>query len=175
MGAGQLAFHEAFTALAPAQSCSPARPAGRGHQAPFAWAGCAAETGAALPEPDSWPTLLIPVFHLAAAAVATLLLAKSEAALWAVAARLRPFRARSGASVLLTALGVCAALLLGTTPAQAHDALSSTTPGNGETIATNPGKVTLTLSNKPLQTETLKTSVIKVTAPDGATRSAAVR
>lgn len=87
MGAGQLFLHEAFTALTPAQSCAPARPAAWGHHTTFTWAGC---TDDAVAGPESWPALLMPVVHLAASAAATLVLAKSEAALWAAAAWLRP-------------------------------------------------------------------------------------
>lgn len=76
-------------------------------------------------------------------------------------------RARAGASAILTALGFCLVMLLGAAPAQAHDALTSTAPAKDETITTNPGTVTLTLSKAPLDAAALKTSVIKVTAPDG--------
>ncbi|MFF1385652.1 copper resistance protein CopC [Arthrobacter sp. NPDC058288] len=76
-------------------------------------------------------------------------------------------RARDGASAILTTLGVCLVMLLGASPAQAHDALTSTSPAKDETITANPGKVTLTLSKAPLDAAALKTSVIKVTAPDG--------
>ena len=70
-------------------------------------------------------------------------------------------------SALLAALGVSTAVLLGAAPAQAHDALTSTAPAQDETITANPGKVSLTLSKAPLDSDVLKTSVIKVTAPDG--------
>ncbi|MFF1385651.1 hypothetical protein ACFVWT_19035 [Arthrobacter sp. NPDC058288] len=86
MVAGQLILHEAFAAFAPAVSCAPAHPAAWGHHTPFAWAGCPAPAAV----PDTAAMLLMPAIHLAAAAVMTLLMAKSESALWAAAAWLRP-------------------------------------------------------------------------------------
>lgn len=56
--------------------------------------------------------------------------------------------------------------LLGAVPAQAHDALSSTSPANGEAITTNPGKVSITLTKAP-ETKLAGSNIIKVTAPDG--------
>jgi methionine-rich copper-binding protein CopC len=56
--------------------------------------------------------------------------------------------------------------LAGTAPAQAHDALASTSPAEGQTITTNPGKVSITLNNAP-NTQLKGSNIIKVTAPDG--------
>lgn len=77
------------------------------------------------------------------------------------------FHFRTRTSALVVTLGVSTALLLGAAPAQAHDELTSTTPAQDETITTDPGKVSLTLTQPPLNSDSLKTSVIKVTAPDG--------
>lgn len=72
-------------------------------------------------------------------------------------------RARTaGALAALLALSAVA----GTAPAQAHDALASSSPANGQTITTNPGKVSITLSNAP-DTRLPGSNTIKVTAPDG--------
>ncbi len=56
--------------------------------------------------------------------------------------------------------------ILGTTPAQAHDALASTSPADGQTITTNPGKVSITLTNPPT-TGVPGSNILTVTAPDG--------
>jgi copper resistance protein C len=56
--------------------------------------------------------------------------------------------------------------LLGTAPAQAHDALASTSPTDGQTITTNPGKVSITLTNPPTA-GIPGSNVLTVTAPDG--------
>jgi methionine-rich copper-binding protein CopC len=72
-------------------------------------------------------------------------------------------RARTaGALAALLALSAVA----GTVPAQAHDALASSSPANGQTITTNPGKVSITLTNAP-DTRLPGSNSIKVTAPDG--------
>jgi len=72
-------------------------------------------------------------------------------------------RARvAGAPSAVLALTV----LAGTAPAQAHDALASTSPAEGQTITTNPGKVSITLNNPP-NTQLKGSNIIKVTAPDG--------
>jgi methionine-rich copper-binding protein CopC len=60
--------------------------------------------------------------------------------------------------------------LAGTAPAQAHDALASTSPAEGQTITTNPGKVSITLNNAP-ETGVPGSNTIKVIAPDGHTVS----
>jgi methionine-rich copper-binding protein CopC len=60
--------------------------------------------------------------------------------------------------------------LAGTAPAQAHDALASTSPAEGQTVTTNPGKVSITLNNAP-NTQLKGSNIIKVTAPDGHTVS----
>ncbi|WP_104141358.1 copper resistance CopC family protein [Arthrobacter sp. ZGTC131] len=70
-----------------------------------------------------------------------------------------------------TAAGTLAAALtfaafLGAAPAQAHDALASTSPTDGQSITTNPGKVSITLNNPP-NTQLKGSNIIKVTAPDG--------
>jgi methionine-rich copper-binding protein CopC len=76
-----------------------------------------------------------------------------------------PFsRARVSISALTAALAL--AVVGGTAPAQAHDALASTSPADGTTITTNPGKVSITLTNAP-DTRIPGSNVIKVTAPDG--------
>ena len=51
-------------------------------------------------------------------------------------------------------------------PAQAHDALASTSPADGQTITTNPGEVSITLTNPPT-TGVPGANVLTVTAPDG--------
>ena len=72
-------------------------------------------------------------------------------------------RARTaGALAALLALSAVA----GTAPAQAHDALASSSPANGQTITTNPGKVSITLTNAP-DTRLPGSNTITVTAPDG--------
>jgi hypothetical protein len=69
----------------------------------------------------------------------------------------------------LTALLALTALA-GTAPAQAHDALASTSPAEGQTITTNPGKVSITLTNAP-ETGVPGSNIIQVIAPDGHTVS----
>jgi LPXTG-motif cell wall-anchored protein len=64
----------------------------------------------------------------------------------------------------LAALALTA--FLGAGPAQAHDALASSNPADGQTITTNPGKVSITLSQAP-DTKLPGSNIIKVTAPDG--------
>jgi copper resistance protein C len=56
--------------------------------------------------------------------------------------------------------------LLGSVPAQAHDALASTSPSDGQTITANPGKVSITLTNPPT-TGVPGSNILTVTAPDG--------
>ena len=68
----------------------------------------------------------------------------------------------SGAAAAALALG----LLAGSAPAQAHDALASTSPAAGETVTANPGKVSITLTNAP-DTGLPGSNIITVTAPDG--------
>jgi methionine-rich copper-binding protein CopC len=72
---------------------------------------------------------------------------------------------RAGAAAALTAL-LALTTLAGTAPAQAHDALASTSPSDGQTITTNPGKVSITLTNAP-DTGLPGSNTIEVTAPDG--------
>ncbi|MBO1268679.1 copper resistance CopC family protein [Arthrobacter cavernae] len=56
--------------------------------------------------------------------------------------------------------------LLGAGPAHAHDALASSNPAGGQTITTNPGKVSITLTKAP-DTKLPGSNIIRVTAPDG--------
>ncbi|WP_074713619.1 copper resistance protein CopC [Arthrobacter alpinus] len=74
------------------------------------------------------------------------------------------FRHAQKIGALATALAL--ASLLAAEPAQAHDALAPSSPSNGDTVTTNPGKVSITLTKAP-NTELPDTSLIKVTAPDG--------
>lgn len=69
----------------------------------------------------------------------------------------------------LTAI-IALTALAGTAPAQAHDALASTSPANGQTITTNPGKVSITLTNPP-EPGVPGANTITVVAPDGHTVS----
>ncbi|MDP9888593.1 copper resistance CopC family protein [Pseudarthrobacter enclensis] len=78
------------------------------------------------------------------------------------------FRRARAAAALTAVLALSA--LAGTAPAQAHDALASTSPAEGQTITTNPGKVSITLNNPP-NTQLKGSNIIKVTAPDGHTVS----
>ncbi|MDP9934549.1 LPXTG-motif cell wall-anchored protein [Paenarthrobacter nicotinovorans] len=72
-------------------------------------------------------------------------------------------RARmTGAALAALALTV----FLGAVPAQAHDALASSNPADGQTITTNPGKISITLTKAP-DTKLPGSNIIKVTAPDG--------
>lgn len=72
-------------------------------------------------------------------------------------------RART-ATALTASLALAA--FLGAAPAQAHDALASTSPTDGQTITANPGKVSVTLTNPP-NTGVHGANVLIVTAPDG--------
>jgi methionine-rich copper-binding protein CopC len=72
-------------------------------------------------------------------------------------------RARTTAA--LTA-SLALAAFLGAAPAQAHDALASTSPTEGQTITANPGKVSITLTNPP-NTGVSGANIVTVTAPDG--------
>ncbi|ABK05906.1 copper resistance protein CopC (plasmid) [Arthrobacter sp. FB24] len=74
------------------------------------------------------------------------------------------FRRARIAGALTTALAFTA--FLGAGPAQAHDSVASTSPAEGQTLTTNPGKVTITLT-KPPTTGIAGANIIKVTAPDG--------
>lgn len=58
------------------------------------------------------------------------------------------------------------AALVGAAPALAHDALASTSPADGQTVTSNPGKVSITLTNPPT-TGIPGANVLTVTAPDG--------
>lgn len=74
------------------------------------------------------------------------------------------FRRAQKIGALATALTLASLLTAG--PAQAHDALSSSSPSNGDTVTTNPGKVSITLTKAP-STDLPGSNIIKVTAPDG--------
>ncbi|WP_369021740.1 copper resistance CopC family protein [Paenarthrobacter ureafaciens] len=74
------------------------------------------------------------------------------------------FRRACAAATLTAFLALTA--LAGAAPAQAHDALASTSPSNGQTITENPGKVSITLNNAP-DTRIPGSNSIEVTAPDG--------
>lgn len=70
----------------------------------------------------------------------------------------------------LLPLTVMTALLLPATPAAAHDALASATPGAGASVSGHLNQATLTFSDAPLAG--LETGlVISVTGPDGAEAS----
>lgn len=60
---------------------------------------------------------------------------------------------------------------LATSPAQAHDALQSTSPAKDSTVTTAPDTVSLTLSEPPTDAASLNFSVIKVTDSTGTTLS----
>ena len=82
-------------------------------------------------------------------------------------ARTKHARPRAG-------LALAAALLLaavGAGPAQAHDALQSTSPERDSTVTTAPTTVSLTLSEPPTDSESLNLSVITVTDSTGKTLS----
>ncbi|WP_104044499.1 copper resistance CopC family protein [Arthrobacter sp. ZGTC412] len=72
---------------------------------------------------------------------------------------------RVGTTAALTA-SLALAAFLGVAPAQAHDALASTSPTDGQTITTNPGTVSITLTNPPT-TGIPGSNILTVTAPDG--------
>lgn len=74
---------------------------------------------------------------------------------------LRRARAAAAMTALLALTAVAAPA-----PAQAHDALASTSPSDGQTITENPGKVSITVSEAP-DTRLPGSNSIKVTAPDG--------
>ncbi len=85
LGAGQLALHEAFDALSVSSGFT-AVPGGHLHGT-----GPALPSAAALmPEHAAAPGALMLVLHAAATLATALLLARGEAALWALAAWLRP-------------------------------------------------------------------------------------
>jgi len=73
-------------------------------------------------------------------------------------------RARTTAALMTASLALAA--FLGAAPAQAHDALASTSPTDGQTITANPGKVSITLT-KPPNTGVPGATILTVTAPDG--------
>ncbi len=95
LGAGQLAFHEVFTAFsAPGLAASPGTTspgtAGVHHLSGSAASPVIDATAGHLHSLDSGPGTLMLVAHALATAGCALLLAKGEDALWALAAWLRP-------------------------------------------------------------------------------------
>ena len=71
-------------------------------------------------------------------------------------------------------LALAGALLftaLGAGPAQAHDALQSTSPGSDTTVTVSPDIVSLTLAQPPTDSKSLNLSVITVTDSTGKTLS----
>ncbi|WP_182977044.1 copper resistance CopC family protein [Arthrobacter cheniae] len=75
----------------------------------------------------------------------------------------RSFTVRAAtAGLALSLFGLITAI-----PAQAHDSLVSTSPAEGETITTDPGEVSLTLTGVPQSSDALQTTIIEVTAEDG--------
>lgn len=60
------------------------------------------------------------------------------------------FRHAQKIGALATALALASLLAAG--PAQAHDARGSSSPSNGDTVTTNPGKVSITLTKSPART-----------------------
>jgi len=72
----------------------------------------------------------------------------------------RAASALAAAAIALVALSTAA-------PASAHDSVVSTSPAEGATVSENPGTVSVTLSAEPLASESMTTSQIEVTAPDG--------
>ncbi|QCB98975.1 hypothetical protein E5206_11170 [Arthrobacter sp. PAMC25564] len=85
LGAGQLALHEAFDAL----SVSSGFAAGSGGHL-HGTVPVLPPAGALMPEHTAAPGALMLVLHAAATLATALLLARGEAALWALAAWLRP-------------------------------------------------------------------------------------
>lgn len=85
LGAGELVLHEAFNALSVSTSFTPV-PGGHLH-------GASPVPGAAaalMPEHAAAPGALMLILHAAATLATALVLARGEAALWALAAWLRP-------------------------------------------------------------------------------------
>ncbi|MHA7176959.1 copper resistance CopC family protein [Arthrobacter sp. Sr24] len=71
-------------------------------------------------------------------------------------------------------LALAAAMLIpafAAAPALAHDALESTVPASDATVAVAPSSVSLTLSNPPADSDSLKLSIITVTDGEGKTVS----
>ena len=71
-------------------------------------------------------------------------------------------------------LALAAAMLIpafAAAPALAHDALESTVPASDATVAVAPNSVSLTLSNPPADSDSLKLSIITVTDGEGKTVS----
>ncbi|WP_346927558.1 copper resistance protein CopC [uncultured Arthrobacter sp.] len=74
-----------------------------------------------------------------------------------------------GARLRLAAVAAVLIPAATATPALAHDSLSSTTPAKDAVVTTAPKTVSLTLSEPPLDSEMLKTSVVTVTDGAGTT------
>lgn len=81
----------------------------------------------------------------------------------------RKKNARSRAGLALA--GALLLAVIGAGPAQAHDALQSTSPDRDATVTAAPDTVTLTLSEPPTDSESLNLSVITVTDSTGKTLS----
>ncbi len=85
LGAGELVLHEAFTALSVSTGFTPV-PGGHLHGTGPA----PASAGALMPEHAAAPGTLMLILHAAATLATALVLARGEAAVWALAAWLRP-------------------------------------------------------------------------------------
>lgn len=90
LGAGQLVLHEAFSAFS--SPVGPIRADPAGHHPAASLAGLPLDTAGAphLHDVDSWAASLMLGGHALATLACALLLAKGEAALWSLAAWLRP-------------------------------------------------------------------------------------
>jgi hypothetical protein len=95
LGAGQLVLHEAFTAfsgpaLSPSLAGTASGPGDLAHHAGPVPLPAGIGSTLAAPGPDSGPSLLMLAGHALATLLCAVLLARGEAALWALAAWLRP-------------------------------------------------------------------------------------
>ncbi|CAN7213390.1 hypothetical protein [Arthrobacter sp. LjRoot14] len=93
LGAGQLVLHEAFSALSSPAGAGPAEPTGH-HPASAAFSGLPLDAASAASHlhhyESGWAAGLMLGGHALATLACALLLAKGEAALWSLAAWLRP-------------------------------------------------------------------------------------
>lgn len=78
---------------------------------------------------------------------------------------------RGRSKAVLALAGTLLFTALGAGPAQAHDALQSTSPERDTTVAAAPEIVTLTLSEPPTDSKSLNLSIITVTDSTGKTLS----
>ena len=85
LGAGQLVLHEAFNALSASAGFTPAPGAHLHGTGPLPLSA-----GALMPEHAAAPGALMLILHVAATLATALVLARGEAAVWALAAWLRP-------------------------------------------------------------------------------------